>query len=169
MSLIIKRRILPKRVTKIIVNLINSLLSNISPAIKTFLSKVLITLIINTRIPTVGATHMLIKLLLIITCYFSTSNIRQLSHKSSQRKDQDLKSHNMISPLNNNIKILITRSRCIINKICSHSNQSITDNTREANPRCTHPSSLNLRMHSSMRQRDGGNDSILINYCQFVL
>ena len=164
-----KRRILPRRVTKITVNPINSLLNSIPLAIRTFLSKVRITPITSTRIPTVGATHIPIRPSLIIICYFSTSNIRLQRLKLFPRRDQDLKSPNKNSP-NNNIKIPITRSRCIINKIfSSHSSPTITDNTREANPRYTHPSSRHRRTRSSMRQRDGGNDYILINYRHLVL
>ena len=165
-----RRRILLRRATKITVKIINSLLNNIPLAIRTFLSKVLIIPITSTRIPTVGGIHIPIRPSLIITCCFSINNTQQLRPKSFPRRDQDLKSPNKNSPSNNNIKIPITRSRCIINKTCSsHSSPTITDNTREANPKFTHPSSRHRRTRSSMRQRDGGNDSILINCRHLVL
>ena len=165
-----KRRILPRRATKITLKIVNSLLNNNTLAIRIFLSKEYITRIISIRIPTAGATRIPIRPLSIITCYFSTSNIRQQRLKSFQRRDPPgLISPNKIYPSNNNIKIPTTRSRCIINKTCSRSSPTITDNTREAIPRCTQRSSRHRRTRSSKHQRGGGNDSILISYRHLVL
>jgi hypothetical protein len=164
-----KRRILLRRATKITLKIINSLLNNNTLAIRIFLSKACITRITSTRIPTAGATRIPTRPSSIITCYFSTNNIRQQRLKSFQRRDPGLISPNKIYPSNNNIKIPTTRSRCIINKTCSRSSPTITDNMLEANPKCTQRSSRHRRTRSSKRQRGGGNDSILISYRHLVL
>ena len=161
-----RRRILPRRATKIT---LNSLLNNNTLVIRIYLNKACITRIISIRTPTAGATPMPIRPLSIITCYFSTSNIRQQRLKSFPRRDPGLISPNKNCPRNNNIKIPTTRSRCIINKTCSRNSPTITDNTREANPKCTQRSSRHRRTRSSKRQRGGGNDSILISYRHLVL
>ena len=159
-----KRRILPRRATKITLKIVNSLLNNNTLVIRIFLNKACITRITSTLIPTAGATRIPIRPLSIITCYFSTSNIRQQRLKSFPRRDPP--GPNKIYPSNN---IPTTRSRCIINITCSRSSPTITDNTREANPRCTQRSSRHRRTRSSRHQRGGGNDSILISYRHLVL
>lgn len=161
-----RRRILPRRAT---LKIVNSLLNNNILPIRIYLNKACITRIISIRIPTAGATHILIRPLSIITCYFSTSNIRQQRLKSFPRRDPGLISPNKNCSSNNNIKIPTTRSRFIISKTCSRNSPTITDNTREANPRCTQHNSQHRRTRSSKRQRGGGNDSILISYRHIVL
>ena len=170
MSPVCRRRILPRRATKITLKIVNSLLNINTLPIRIYLSKAFITRITSIRTPTAGATPMPIRPSSIITCYFSTSNIRQQRLKSFPRRDPaGLISPNKNCSSNNNIKIPTTRSRCIINKTCSRNSPTITDNTREANPRCTLRSSQHRRTRSSKRQRGGGNDSILISYRHLVL